>query len=153
MPRQTLYIHKSVWPLRLSGLLTLLAMLSAFGAGGLCPWWLQLSWLPAFYACYAACQCAPQRWLMQVGAQLWLRQDVAQQGSVPPDFVELPRQQLMPQSQICWLGMWLYLQDAQGQCRWLWLFRDAMSDADYRCLARQIRQFRWQPVAAASGWQ
>jgi len=58
---------------------------------------------------------------------------------------------LLPESLLCWLGIWLCWRTESGNIARRWLFHDAMPEADFRRLARRVRQRRWQQPAPAAG--
>lgn len=147
MPVRMLLVGHSVWPARLAILLTVLALLSACSVGSAAPWWLQCSWMPVLYSCYAAAVPAQQSWLLNFGDRLQLR-CYAEQTAQP--LLE-QHGELLPNSHICWLGIWLCWRTEQGELVRRWLFHDAMSEADFRCLARDIRQLRWQQPGRHTG--
>jgi hypothetical protein len=103
------------------------------------PWWLQCGWLPVFYLLAAATE-AEKDLLLKLEPALQLRR----YRTAEPPVLQPSGGQLLAQSLICWLGVWLVWQTADGQVRRCWLFRDAFSESDFRSLARTLCQLRWQ---------
>lgn len=102
-------------------------------------WWLPCGWLPVFYLLYAATEPAKDL-VLSLEPALQLRR----YSTAEPPVLQPNGGQLLAQSLICWLGVWLVWQTTDGQIRRCWLFRDAFSESDFRTLARTLCQLRWQ---------
>lgn len=152
MQCRTLRVGHSAWPVRLLCGLLLLALLGAGSVGAMVPWWLQCSWLPVFYYCFAVIQPSKRSWLLSFDSGLQLRADALDSADTSPERqLSVQQGELLPDSQQCWLGFWLHWRNGDGLIQRRWLFQDALSAADVRALARQIQQLRWQQPAAPAG--
>jgi hypothetical protein len=144
MQCRQLVVQTSAWPRRLSWLTVLLALWFAWSGADwyistAAPWWLQCGWLPVFYLLAAATE-AEKDLLLKLEPALQLRR----YRTVEPPVLQPSGGQLLAQSLICWLGVWLVWQTADGQIKRCWLFRDAFSESGFRTLARTLCQLRWQ---------
>lgn len=102
--------------------------------------WLQLGWLPVFYLCALAWTRPAAKVVLSLdsmGQLRWYGADVHPVAAAAEG-------QMSGQSLICWLGVWLLWQTADGQTHRYWLFRDALAEADFRTLARTLCQLRWR---------
>jgi len=142
MSGRHLLIRQSVWPRRCYWALLALALWFAWLVPGwlapvAAPWWLALCWLPVFYLCGA--ELARPDIVLTLHPQLQFKW-VDRVAGVTADITE---GRLCAQTQICWLGVWLLWQTADGQTGRRWIFRDALAEADFRLLARTVRQLHW----------
>jgi len=112
---------------------------SGWFASATAPWWLPCGWLPVFYLLYATTEPAKD-FVLSLEPALQLRRYSAAE----PPVLQTEGGQLLAQSLICWLGVWLVWQTTDGQIKRCWLFRDAFTENGFRTLARTLCQLRWQ---------
>ena len=63
---------------------------------------------------------------------------------------ELPAGLLSAESLVSQFGIWLRWQDTEQQPQQLWLYRDNLSEEQFRSLARVCQSVKWQQQAGSA---
>jgi hypothetical protein len=126
--RRIVYLAQSVFIL----LIFLLQPFYAF-------WWLLL-WPWLFFCFYQLLR----QWQQPVKARLLF---LGEKGELKWWQDELPAGQMSATSLVSQFGIWLRWQDAEQRLQQLWLYRDNLSEEDFRSLARVCQTVKWQQHA------
>lgn len=102
-------------------------------------WWLLL-WPWLFFCFYQLLR----QWQQPVKARLLF---LGEKGELKWWHDELPAGQMSATSLVSQFGIWLRWQDAEQQLQQLWLYRDNLSEEDFRSLARVCQTVKWQQHA------
>lgn len=101
-------------------------------------WWLLL-WPWLFFCLYQLLR----QWQQPVKVRLLF---LSEKGQLKWWHDEMPSGQLLAESLVSQFGIWLRWQDALQQPQQLWIYRDNLSDAHFRSLARVCQTVKWQNV-------
>lgn len=102
-------------------------------------WWLLL-WPWLFFCFYQLLR----QWQQPVKARLLF---LGEKGELKWWHDELPAGQMSATSLVSQFGIWLRWQDAEQRLQQLWLYRDNLSEEDFRSLARVCQTVKWQQHA------
>lgn len=105
-------------------------------------WWLVL-WPWLFFCFYQLLQ----QWQQPVKARLLF---LSEKGQLKWWQDELPAGQLSAESLVSQLGIWLRWQDTELRPQQLWLYRDNLSEENFRSLARVCQTVKWQQQAGSA---
>ncbi|OGO78573.1 MAG: hypothetical protein A2203_12940, partial [Chromatiales bacterium RIFOXYA1_FULL_46_5] len=105
-------------------------------------WWLVL-WPWLFFCFYQLLQ----QWQQPVKARLLF---LSEKGQLKWWQDELPAGQLSAESLVSQLGIWLRWQDTEQRPQQLWLYRDNLSEENFRSLARVCQTVKWQQQAGSA---
>lgn len=105
-------------------------------------WWLVL-WPWLFFCFYQLLR----QWQEPVKARLLF---LSEKGELKWWQDELPAGQLSAESLVSQLGIWLRWQDTEKRPQQLWLYRDNLSEENFRSLARVCQSVKWQQQAGSA---
>ncbi len=105
-------------------------------------WWLVL-WPWLFFCFYQLLQ----QWQQPVKARLLF---LSEKGELKWWQDELPAGQLLASSLVSQFGIWMRWQDTEQRPQQLWLYRDNLSEEDFRSLARVCQTVKWPQQAGSA---